>query len=163
MPLLCCIDLIVTLLKNCAGYGTSLSGTIPSEIGLCQNISYFDLEYTQVSGSIPVEMANLRSLSDLWLSEIELLTGTFPYSLANQTMLTSPGATIRINGTMLTGEVPDVLCPVEGLVFDCPPMCGCDCPCGSSTWTWTWNATDDGALADASISASPEAPGNAGI
>jgi hypothetical protein len=57
------------------------------------------------------------------------ITGTFPSIVAENTMLSAPRASIYLNGTLLTGEVPDVLCPVEGLVYDCPPMCGCDCPC----------------------------------
>jgi len=140
-----------------------LSGTIPSEIGLCRNLSIVDLEYTQVSGSIPVEMANLRYLTELWLTDNEQMTGTFPYLVANETMLTDPLAMIILNGTMLSGEVPEVLCPVEGLAFDCLPMCGCDCPCGNTTWSWTWNATDDDALANASLSGSAAFIGDAGI
>lgn len=98
-------------------------GTIPSEIGLLTLMLDIDLTEANISGTLPPEIAALPSLTYLWISDNPRLSGTFPST--NQTQFES----LRMNATMLTGEIPDSFCLFSELVFDCPDMCGCDCPC----------------------------------
>ena len=101
---------------------TSMGGTIPSEVGLLSNFLYITVEHTQVTGTIPTEITNLGKLTYLLVND-NSLTGTFP--AMNSTSLRE----LRMENTSLTGLVPDAVCGIPDLSFDCPDMCGCDCPC----------------------------------
>ena len=105
--------------------GTQMSGTIPSEVGLHTSMFQILMNGANFTGTIPTELAALSDLVYFYING-NPLSGTFPYMMANQ----SAGLQfVRMNDTLLTGEVPDWLCSLEELWFACPDMCGCDCTC----------------------------------
>lgn len=102
------------------------SGTIPSELGLLDGLTWLMIQNSNLIGSVPMELVGLTSLKHFRIDG-NPLTGTFPQDFKNNALVE-----MRMNETMLTGEVPDVLCLVPKLFFDCPDMCGCDCPCSDA-------------------------------
>ena len=104
---------------------TQISGTIPSEVGLLTSMFAIEMGDANLTGTIPTELAALSSLEE-FLIRGNPLSGTFPYAMANKSASLQ---VVRMNDTMLTGKVPDWLCSIEELWFDCPDMCGCDCGC----------------------------------
>jgi Leucine-rich repeat (LRR) protein len=65
---------------------TEITGTIPSEIGGMENVGYFGLRSTQVAGTIPSEIGKLEKLFELDLSYTDL-TGSLPSELGLLTNL----------------------------------------------------------------------------
>lgn len=97
------------------------TGTIPTELGLLSKMWILWLHEGNFFGTIPTELVNLSKLDWVWFDGNPHLTGSLP-PISVKTAL-------RVNKTMLTGEVPSHLCFVEQLFFDCPILCGCDCAC----------------------------------
>jgi len=59
-----------------------LTGSIPSEIGNLTNLLKLSLHYNQLTGSIPQEIGNLTNLIRLFLYNNQL-TGEIPESICN--------------------------------------------------------------------------------
>ena len=78
-----------------------LSGTIPAEIGNLTSLTDLFLGRNQLSGTIPVEIGNLTSLEHLLLGGGQL-SGTIPAEIGNLTRLISLG--LEIN--QLSGTIP---------------------------------------------------------
>lgn len=82
-----------------------MNGTLPSELGLLKDLTYFIAHDTHIVGNIPPELGRLPKEG----------------SLTN----------FHIERTLIYGEIPADLCPIEGLSFGCSgSLCGCDCTCG---------------------------------
>jgi len=128
---------LASSLKFLVLFETDISGTIPSELGLI-DLQAFDVWDSSLKGTLPTELAKLTGLFSLLIHGTDL-SGTFPQEFANHTSFYK----LRMNDTMLTGEIPASLCSVPELVFDCPEMCGCDCPCsdGDDSGMFGSNAT----------------------
>ena len=55
------------------------------------------------------------------------IVGTFPSELGK---LNASLIELNIAGTSVTGRIPDELCSIEYLTFDCSEvLCGCSCLC----------------------------------
>ena len=77
-----------------------LSGTIPAEIGNLTSLTELDLSINELSG-IPAEIGNLTSLTELELS-FNLLSGTIPAEIGNLTSLTE----LELSFNLLSGTIP---------------------------------------------------------
>jgi len=82
-----------------------LYGEIPPEIGNLTNLTYLNLNNSNVTGEIPPEIGNLTNLTylSLWGNE---LTGEIPSSLGNLINLTE----LYLHYNNLIGEIPQELC-----------------------------------------------------
>lgn len=84
-------------------YKTSVTGTIPSELGAMDLLWHLDLENNNLTGSVPVELRSNGVLDHLLL-----------------------------RGNQLTGEMPQELCSINRTWFDCSDLlCGCECACSA--------------------------------
>ena len=109
----------------------------------------FQIGYNSLSGSIPTQLMQIKTLESLGAAGNEL-TGTLPdlgiwpalvsFDVANNS-LTGPirmdlGALelelFDVVGNALSGTIADELCSLgaHSLDFDCSPeLCGCNCSC----------------------------------
>ena len=78
-----------------------LSGTIPAEIGNLTSLTDLLLGRNQLSGMIPAEIGSLTSLQDLEL-HLNQLSGTIPAEIWNLTSLT----TLSLSFNQLSGTIP---------------------------------------------------------
>ena len=96
---------------------TSLTGTLPTEIGLLTNLAMqLSLEgNTGLSGTLPTEMGLLTSLASISLGECAL-SGTLPTQIGNTRQLRS----ILLEGNAISGTLPSELGRLgrDGGVFD---------------------------------------------
>ncbi len=68
--------------------GNNLTGEIPKELGNLKSLTWLGLSHNNLTGEIPKELGNLKSLILLDLSNNEL-TGEIPKELGNLKSLTS--------------------------------------------------------------------------
>lgn len=80
----------------------NLSGTLPTELNDLVNLTYINLYYNTISGSIP-DIGNLTGMTYLNLS-YNRLSGSVPASLNNLTALTN----ITLYRNQLSGSLPDL-------------------------------------------------------
>ena len=90
----------------------NLTGTIPTELGQLSSLTQLWLSENQLSGSIPAELGNLTSLTWLWLSKNQL-SGTIPTELGQLSSLTQ----LWLDDNRLTGSIPAELGSLTGLTF----------------------------------------------
>ena len=81
--------------------GKSLSGTIPSAIGLLRTVSYLDLSSNSIRGSIPSTVGLLSQLNYLNVQQNEL-TGSLPATLGMLSLL----ETMALSYNAFTGSFP---------------------------------------------------------
>ena len=97
--------------------GNALNGTIPAEIGdLTSLTELWLLRNNDLSGPIPAEIGNLTSLTELVLTSNDL-SGPIPAEIGNLTSLTG----LFLNGNALTGSIPEGVCNLPSAYFsaDC--------------------------------------------
>ncbi|CAN1187570.1 Probable LRR receptor-like serine/threonine-protein kinase At3g47570 [Linum perenne] len=89
----------------------NLSGVIPSQVmGLTSLSLSLDLSHNRFTGSLPVEVENLRNLGSLDLSH-NMLSGSIPGSLGSCVMLES----LHLQGNFLEGFIPSSLSSIRGI------------------------------------------------
>jgi len=100
-------------------------GPIPPEIGLLTDLKQVDMSSNFITGTIPTYFGQLPILETLSLAQNELIM--VPTELAAIPTL----QTLDLTGLdSVTGVIPEGLCDVEALLFDCSEsLCGCDCAC----------------------------------
>ena len=86
------------------GPENQLTGSIPSQLGNLNNLTWLSLSSNQLTGSIPSQLGNLNNLTWLSLSSNQL-TGSIPSQLGNLTKLTS----LWLFSNELTGNIPSEL------------------------------------------------------
>mmetsp|Transcript_16601 Transcript_16601/g.24340 ORF Transcript_16601/g.24340 Transcript_16601/m.24340 type:complete len:324 (+) Transcript_16601:72-1043(+) len=79
----------------------SLTGFIPTEIGLLTKLTILKLSYNALTGRIPTEIGELIGLKRLWLNANQL-TGSIPTEICGLTALRE----VRLFKNRLTGRVP---------------------------------------------------------
>jgi Leucine-rich repeat (LRR) protein len=79
-----------------------LTGPIQPAIAKLKNLKYLYIEYTNVSGAIPLFLAELKNLQDLHLSTNNL-SGPIPSSLSQLPKLKS----LHLDRNKLTGPIPE--------------------------------------------------------
>lgn len=92
--------------------GRSLTGTIPTEIGLLKSVMGINLSGNFLSGPIPTELALCTRLLSLRLGN-NFLTGSIPSELG---LFGSRVMGFDLHGNSLTGEIPSELGLLQGAV-----------------------------------------------
>ncbi|CAB9505249.1 LRR receptor-like serine threonine-protein kinase [Seminavis robusta] len=115
--------------------GNNLTGRIPSELGTSSKLKIFHAESNLLTGQIPSEIGNITTLKEFSVGD-NRLTGTVPRECG---FLVTDGALTLLNLTNndgLFGTIPDSVCSIYDdpsliniLEFDCGILCGCHCPC----------------------------------
>ena len=82
-----------------------LTGSIPSEIGNLRSVNKLILNQNQLTGSIPPEISELNYLNQLDLSYNQL-TGSIPPEIGNLPRLYN----LKLSYNQLTGDVPESIC-----------------------------------------------------
>ncbi|XVE52916.1 hypothetical protein DITRI_Ditri02bG0162800 [Diplodiscus trichospermus] len=78
-----------------------LTGCIPSSIGNLTQITQIDLEYSNLSGELPLSLGKLQNLEDLLLGENNF-TGAIPNAFTNLTKL----ASVSLGYNNFNGKLP---------------------------------------------------------
>lgn len=81
----------------------SITGTIPTQIGLFRGLQTLDLGSNSLTGTVPNSFGNLTTLQFLGL-DYNHLSGTFPAGLSNLTLLSS----LYLAANTFTGCLPDI-------------------------------------------------------
>jgi hypothetical protein len=115
----------------------ALAGSIPPEIGNLTSLTELMLYANQLTGSIPSEIGNLNNLVYLFLDENQL-TGEIPESFESLSQLTAFG----LSENYLSGNIPEFICDIFSncFLFDissnsfCPPYPSCIDAVGEQNW-----------------------------
>ena len=78
-----------------------ITGSIPSQIGLCSQLQHLSLDYQRLTGSLPSNLWELSLLEHLRLAD-NAATGTIPTEIGRMSSLTCLG----LSGAALTGTIP---------------------------------------------------------
>lgn len=93
--------------------GNYISGTLPSELGNCKNLTAIDLSFNNLNGEIPREIWALPNLSDLiiWANN---LTGEIPEGICvNGGNL----ETLILNNNLISGRIPESIVNCTNMVW----------------------------------------------
>jgi len=88
----------------------SLSGTLPLEVGNLKNLGKLDFSSNMISGEIPISIGECQSLEYLNISG-NLFQGTIPVSLGNLKGL----SVLDLSYNNLSGAIPEILGNLKGL------------------------------------------------
>jgi hypothetical protein len=110
----------------------TITGKIPSEIGLLQDLASISITNSTLTGSIPTEFGSLTGLRRLWLYS-NLLTGDIPSQLADLAQL----EVLEIHDNSIVGVVPEGICSkiaqseyeFKALTADCNSEVSCAADC----------------------------------
>ena len=89
-----------------------LTGTIPAELGDLTNLQTVELHVNQLSGEIPGELGSLTNLEILWLGHNQL-SGEIPSELGGLTNL----RTVELHVNQISGEIPSELGSLTNLTW----------------------------------------------
>lgn len=106
----------------------NFSGILPTELGELSQVTRLFLANNRFTGTLPSELAKLTKLIKLNLQGNLNMTGPFPQELG---LLNESLTTLQIQGTSISGTIPEELCFIKKLRFHCSEsLCGCgECPC----------------------------------
>ena len=82
-------------------YGCKLNGSIPHQIGTLTSLTYLDLSSNDLTGELPLSLANLTQLQTLFLYS-NRLHGSIPLQIGTLANL----STLYLSSNNLTGELP---------------------------------------------------------
>lgn len=80
-----------------------LTGTIPTQVGLLSSLAVLDLSFNAIEGRLPSWLGNMKALRNLYLNNIQV-HGTIPQEIGN---LAALGTLELDNNWRLTGTIPD--------------------------------------------------------
>ncbi|KAL6556882.1 hypothetical protein OROHE_006758 [Orobanche hederae] len=86
---------------NISLQGKGLTGNVPAAVAELKSLSGLYLHYNSLSGEIPIEIANLTELTDLYLN-FNKLTGIIPPQLGSMAGL----QVLQLSYNQLTGSIP---------------------------------------------------------
>jgi len=90
----------------------SLTGTLPTEIGVLTNLASLSLLSNALTGPIPSELGQLsNSMIQMFLYD-NAFTGMIPSELGNLSLM----STLQLEGNDLTGTMPDEICSNVGFL-----------------------------------------------
>lgn len=92
----------LTSLRDMNFYQNKLYGTIPDSIGLARNIWYINLDYNQLSGTLPLSISNLN-LTEFFLYRNIGMTGSVQYHFKDMAYL----SWISLIGCSFSGPGPE--------------------------------------------------------
>lgn len=112
--------------------GKFLTGRIPSEFALLDNLSQMQLSHNHLTGELPVELWTMTQLEMLDLNT-NAVSGTFPNELVDLSNL----RVLLVGNDMLTGTLPDLraLSKMEVLQLTANPRIVGQFPQDISGWT----------------------------
>jgi len=110
----------------------TITGTLPTELGLLTELASVSLTNATLTGTIPTQMGDLTNLRRLWLYNNQL-TGTIPTQLDQLTKL----EILELYHNSLTGSVPQGVCTnvdssayqFKSLTADCVSEVQCSKSC----------------------------------
>jgi Leucine-rich repeat (LRR) protein len=110
----------------------TITGTIPTEIGLCTGLASLSMTNSTLSGSIPDEFGNLVELRRLWLYNNQL-TGDIPEAFNKLPKL----EVVELHHNKFSGEMPSGVCSAiqaseyefKSLTSDCINEVSCSNEC----------------------------------
>ena len=88
-------------LPDSLGLDSQLSGSIPSEIANIDSLRYIRFDNNNLTGNIPDEFGELENLRSLILSGNQLI-GEIPLNIMSSSTLVS----LSLNGNQISGEIP---------------------------------------------------------
>jgi LRR receptor-like serine/threonine-protein kinase FLS2 len=92
--------------------GNNLMGSLPSELGLLQDLTSIQIFGENLSGSLPESLQNLRKMRLIYLINT-MLTGSFPSWIGEWSNL----AVASFSSNMLTGSIPTAVASLTDLTF----------------------------------------------
>lgn len=109
----------------------TMTGTIPTEIGLMTTMATLSMTNATLVGTIPTEIGNLAGLRRLWLYNNKL-NGTIPTQFNSLDKL----EVLELHHNEFTGEMPEKVCgsvaasiyEYKSLTSDCLKEVTCDMP-----------------------------------
>jgi len=101
----------LTNLQNLILHRNFISGTIPIEFGLFENLQILNLMNNELFGNIPNSIVDIESLVELYLNENDL-TGILPSQIGNLTNL----EVFYVHLNELDGELPTSLSEIPGFI-----------------------------------------------
>ena len=102
-----------TNLQFLSMHTNSISGPIPTNIGLLKNLITLDLSLNEFSGEMPDEIGELTDLSILFLGRNNFTESPVPNWLRNMTKLTE----LSLKSASLKEHIPEWLSELTGLTF----------------------------------------------
>ena len=114
----------MTKLSRFSVFGNSLSGEIPTEVGLLPELLSFDAGSNLLTGTIPSEFGLLSNMNLLWLDN-NLIGGVVPEALSEVDF-----TQVYLNSTLLEGSIPIGMCKNDVIItVDCAEVnCTCCTP-----------------------------------
>jgi len=120
----------------------SLTGELPSALGLLRFLQELRVDGNAITGKAPVELFHASSmLRKLYLNKNPGLSG----QIVNEESQDGNGLALAlladlqelsIIDTNMTGVLPDTVCGIQVLAFNCSErLCGCDCVCPTAAIT----------------------------
>jgi hypothetical protein len=103
-----------------------VSGSIPSELGLCTKLESLFLQGNEIDQILPAELGQLRALGHLDVSYNVRLEGTVPLEYDDLLSIRC----MSLQQTSITGAVPSGLCEgkkVTPEIVISPPVESCSC------------------------------------
>ena len=91
-------------------YNTGLQGSIPPEIGTLSKLTFLSLSMNNLTGNLPLSLANLTQLETFDISS-NLISGSIPKELGNLKNLRY----LYLSNNTLTGPIPSTLSLLTGL------------------------------------------------
>ncbi|CAB9509164.1 Leucine Rich Repeat [Seminavis robusta] len=118
---------LLTAIRDLGFHNTGVSGTLPTELGGCANLERLLGQESNFYGTLPSELGMLTSLQTINVQGNPGLIGNIPFEF---TLLNRTLQAFKIGGTSITGTIPQDMCGINHLSFDCSEsLCGCDCAC----------------------------------
>jgi hypothetical protein len=106
---------------------SKVSGVIPTDFGLMENLTDLDLTYNiffSLDATLPSELGNLEKIETIFAGN-SAVGGTIPSELSNANSLKE----LRVDSTYLTGTIPDSVCQIAGLqqiTHSSDVICSCE-------------------------------------
>lgn len=125
---------MLTALESLDLSSNRLYGSLPPEIfGSLTKLTSLVLQNNRLTSTIPTEIGLMSSLEHLWLNENQFI-GFIPTELGIL-KLNGKLDVVSVHGNPLFGVVPQPLCDIQYIHFDCEVniekrfLCGCSCVC----------------------------------
>jgi Leucine-rich repeat (LRR) protein len=101
------------MLTFLALYDNELTGSIPTQLGLIDQLVHLDLSTNGLGGDIPTELGNLSNLGSLFLAENQFNTGPIPSFVYTLKTLEE----LSLKSSRRTGSISESIATLSNLKF----------------------------------------------